>query len=217
MDKAAALADIDSVLAARPSGDGGGSAAVAEMAALRYACICRFTAPGSAYRRQADQFQEMSTSTVTHDRTKAEMALVGVLRALRQDVDADRLRSFEELIHADMFADLLAQAEYLLSGGYLRAAAILAGATLEEQLSKMAVRNGVPTRLPNGRPATGGTLNQGLRAAGVYTNAVRAEVESWLAIRNPAAHGEPFEGIFNDAQVKNMIERVRAFVVDHPA
>lgn len=193
-------------------------AAVAELVALRYACICRWTAAGSAYRRQADQFHALAASPIVQNSIRPQPALYGVLSALRQDVAANRLRSVEELIHADMFADLLAQAEHLLSQGYRRAAAILAGATLEEQLSKMATRANVPHTTPSGRPATGGTLNQGLRTANVYTNAVRAEVESWLAIRNPAAHGDPnFEGDFTDAQVKNMIDRVRSFVVNYPA
>ena len=43
MDKVAALADIDRVLAAKPTGDSGGTTAVAEMSALRYACVCRWT------------------------------------------------------------------------------------------------------------------------------------------------------------------------------
>lgn len=219
MDRAAALSDIDSVLAARPSGDGGGTGAVAEMAALRYACICRWTAPGSAYRRQADQFQSMSTSTVTHDRNKAEIALVGVLRALRQDVDADRLRSFEELVHADMFADLLAQASYLNDAKFSRAAAVLAGGVLEEHLRQLCAKHNVATVGSDGKPRKASALNADLYSQrSVYSNAERAEIEGWQNRRNSAAHGESdFEAKHDQADIRRMVEGVRGVIVKYPA
>jgi len=219
VDRAAALSDIDSVLAARPSGDGGGTGAVAEMAALRYACICRWTAPGSAYRRQADQFQSMATSTVTHDRNKAEIALVGVLRALRQDVDADRLRSFEELVHADMFADLLAQASYLNDAKFSRAAVVLAGGVLEEHLRKLCAKHNVATVGSDGKPRKASALNADLYSQrNVYSNAERAEIEGWQNRRNSAAHGEAdFEAKHDQADIRRMVEGVRGVIVKYPA
>ena len=219
MDKVAALAELDAVLAARPTGDGGGTVAVAEMSALRYACICRWTTEGSPYRRQADQFHAMSASAVTHDRTKAEVALLGVLRALRQDVAADRLRSFEDLVHADVFSDLLAQATYLNDQRFSRAAAVLAGGVLEEHLRQLCRKHGIATDGPDGRPKKASQLNTDLyRPGNVYSNAERAEVEGWQNRRNSAAHGEAdFEAKHDQGDVRRMIEGVRGLIVKYPA
>lgn len=82
----------------------------------------------------------------------------------------------------------------------------------------MSGRAGISLTDERGRHLPGGTLNSRLYSDEVYTNAVRAEVDAWLAIRNPAAHGDPdFERNYTDAQVMNMIERIRVFVVDYPA
>lgn len=219
MDTKAALADIDAVLAAKPSGDTGGTVAVAEMAALRYACICRWTAPGSAYRRQADEFQKMSTSVVTENRNKAGSAIVGVLRALRADVAADRLRSFEELVHADVFADLLAQSTYLNDAKFSRAAAVLAGGVLEEHLRKLCGKHNVPTIGNDGKPRKASALNADLYSHGnVYSNAERAEIEGWQNRRNSAAHGEAdFDTRHDAADIRRMIDGVRSVIVKYPA
>lgn len=144
--------------------------------------------------------------------------LMRVLDALKWQIEHDRLADFAQVVHADLLADLLAQAGHLLSQGYRRAAAILAGATLEEQLSKMCSRASISLNDDRGRPLTGGALNNKLYSSQIYTNAVRAEVEAWLAIRNPAAHGDPdFDRNYTDAQVSNMIARIRSFVADYPA
>ena len=144
--------------------------------------------------------------------------LMRVLEALKWDIEHDRLADFVAVVHADLFADLLAQSEHLLDHGYLRAAAILAGSVLEEQLSKMTTRAGLALHNDRGSPLTAGPLNTKLYSADVYTLAVKNEVDAWLAIRNPAAHGAPdFDRDYTADQVKNMICRVRSFVVDHPA
>lgn len=145
-------------------------------------------------------------------------ALMRVLDALKWDIEHDRLADFAAVVHADLFADLLAQSEHLLDNGYRRAAAILAGSVLEEQLSKMTTRAGLALRTDRGSPLTAGPLNANLYSASVYTLAVKNEVDAWLAIRNPAAHGNPdFDRDYTADQVRNMIGRVRSFVVDHPA
>jgi hypothetical protein len=219
VDRGAALADIDRVLAAAPTGDGGGTTAVAEMAALRYACICRWTTSGNAYRLQADRFHAMSTSTVTGERTKAEIALLGVLRALRQDVDADQLRSIEELVHADLFADLLAQASYLNDTKFSRAAAVLAGGVLEEHLRQLCAKNTIATIGSDGKPRKASALNADLYSQrNIYSNAERAEIEGWQNRRNAAAHGEAdFETKHDQADIRRMVEGVRSLIVKYPA
>lgn len=204
LDKEKALREIDEVR----SWDGPESQ-VETFAILALETIRRWAPRNSVYVDRAEA--EFGSQEAGYE-------LMRVLDALKWEIEHDRLADFAQVVHADLFADLLGQAEHLLRQGYRRAAAILAGATLEEQLSKMTARAGLALNDPRGRPMTGGTLNQNLFTSNVYTNAVRAEVDSWLAIRNPAAHGDPhFDRDFSDAQVANMIARIRSFIVDNPA
>ena len=70
--------------------------------------------------------------------------LFGALKSLREDYANDFLKSFNEMVDADIFTDVLEQAEYLLSQGYLRASAVVAGVALESHLRKLAEKNSIP-------------------------------------------------------------------------
>jgi hypothetical protein len=186
----------------------GPSAQVETFAIIALETIRRWSPPNSTYVEKAEQ--EFGGEEQGYE-------LMRVLDALKWQIEHDRLADFAAVVHADLFADLLAQSEHLLDRKYRRAAATLAGSVLEEQLAKMTTRAGLPLRTDRG-PLTAGPLNASLYTADVYTLAVKNEVDAWLAIRNPAAHGDPdFDRDYNDAQVKNMIDRVRTFIVDHPA
>jgi hypothetical protein len=147
--------------------------------------------------------------------------LAGILSALRDDYDANRLQSFHELVHANLFADFLEQATHLHDQGYKDAAAVTAGAVLEEHLRKLCARHAVPTMVTdakgNVRPKTMDAMNNDLtrQPPGVYDNIERQSVQAWAAVRNAAAHGE--YGKYNDEQVRQMIEGVRGFITRHPA
>ena len=56
----------------------------------------------------------------------------GILRAAREDYANGYLFDIKQLIAAEVFDDLLEQAEHLLDAGYQEAAAVLAGAVLED-------------------------------------------------------------------------------------
>jgi hypothetical protein len=217
MDKAAAIADIDSVLNEKLGSSG--SVWLAESSALHHACIARWSPPGSTYRQQADRALAQTTTGPTGDRGKAQTVLAGILRALRRDIDADRLRRFEELVHADLFADLLAQAEYLANEKFTRAAAVLAGGVLEEHLRKLCDKHGIATKAQDGSPRKASALNNDLYKPGnVYSNAERAEVEGWQNRRNSAAHGDAdFEQKHDQNDIRRMIEGIRSFIVKYPA
>jgi len=98
----------------------------------------RLTRVGSTYRRQADELRDSSE----HLSTKV-LLLAGVLQALRADFDAGSLRSVEELIHANVFADFLEMADELQTKDFKDPAAVLAGSVLEEHLRKLAVASGL--------------------------------------------------------------------------
>jgi len=211
-DKNDALADIDAVLA-RKYADRDTEAA--EKATGVYACIARYAPRGSTYFAQTDKYLAASEHpTIGH---LGVDGLVGILRALRADIDTDRLRRFESIVIAGVFEDLLQQAQHLVDNGYRRAAAVLAGATLEEHLRKLAMTNAVATLDTNGKPKKASALNSELYSANVYTKPEHAQVDAWQKIRNDAAHGEPnFEKNHTDADIARMITGVRDFLVKHP-
>ena len=195
-----ALADIDGVLAS-PSKDHDSAdyaRIVAEQVTRYKACIHRYAPPHSPYRHEADQHETMSIA-----RGAPRMPggagpndlLRGVLRALRADVEGGRLASFEEMVRADVYADLIAQGKGLLEGEHSRAATVLVGAALEDHVRKLAVKHQIQLDDIYGNPKKAAVLNAELRKVNAYAEAQRASIEAWQKLRNAAAHGHPgFEG-----------------------
>jgi hypothetical protein len=206
INKLTAIAQIDEVLKE-------GSATEASIS-IACAALKRLSPPGSIY------FDRMNTalSTVvvgTGNRGAKNMAILtdlhGVLKALRADYAADRLQSFQELIHADLFSDFLEMAEYFLEEGYKDPAAVMAGGVLEEHLRKLCGRHGVT--LP-AKPKLD-TMNADLAKAGAYNKNEQKQVTAWAGIRNDAAHGN--YGNYSENQVELMVAGIRDFLSRHPA
>ena len=144
--------------------------------------------------------------------------LKGVLDGLYQDLKAGYLKSFSELIHADIFSDYIEMAEYLLEEGYKDPAAVITGSTLEEHLRKICIKNGIDIEiLSKGKlsPKKADSLNSELARQKVYSKLEQKSVTAWLDLRNKAAHGK--YGEYNDDQVKQLIIGVRNFIVRNPA
>ncbi len=173
------------------------------------AAIERFAAPKSAYIDQARLIAKQGWPGGTK-----LTRLHGVLIALRADYEAGYLRSIEELIHADLFADFLEMADELQKKKFKDPAAVIAGSVLEEHLRKLAGRHGV-TVLTAGRPKKAGTLNADLVKATIYNKLEQKNVTAWLGLRNDAAHGH-FDN-YDGVQVGLLIQSVRAFLTRYPA
>ena len=77
--------------------------------------------------------------------------LFGTLKSLREDYANDFLSGFNEMVDADIFTDVLEQAEYLLSQDYFRASAVVAGVALESHLRKLAEKNSIPITTDEGQ------------------------------------------------------------------
>lgn len=180
---------------------------------MRMRCIAaieRLAPPNSAYVTQA---RAVNAST-GYDGPAVPM-LAGILRALREDYDAGYMRTVEELVHADLFADFLEMADELLSKSYKDPAAVLAGSVLEEHLRKLAVRSGLSTEDSNGRPLKADTLNANLAKVPVYNKVEQKNVTAWLGLRNEAAHGR-YDN-YGQAQVEALVRDVRSFLGRYPA
>jgi hypothetical protein len=171
------------------------------------AAIERYAPLNSAYLKQLTSLSVVDPS----DWCKPS----SILKALRNDYHAGNLRSITELIHADVFDDFLAMAEYLLSEGYKDPAAVIAGTVLEGHLRKLCDKNSIPTHKPTGEPKKADAINAELAGANVYTKLDLKNVTAWLDLRNKAAHGHYAE--YTKEQVALLIQSIRDFITRNPA
>lgn len=133
----------------------------------------------------------------------------GVLQAAQRDYQGGLVFDVRSLVAAELFADLLEQAEYLFNGGFHIPAASLAGAVLEDSLRKLALRHAlnVPEKTTIDR------LNADLAGAGAYTKLVQKNITAYADIRNNADHGQ-FDKFSSD-DVEAMLKWVRRFLAEY--
>ena len=139
---------------------------------------------------------------------------VGILKAVKGELSGGWLVTARGLISAEIFADFLEMAEYLLAEQYKDAAAVIAGSSLEEHLRQLACKHGISTTRAKGTetiPKKTDTLNSELAGAGAYTKLDQKSVTAWLDLRNKAAHGKYAE--YDAKQVSLMLEGIRQFML----
>ena len=136
---------------------------------------------------------------------------LAVLQAAWKDYSGGYLIQTGALIRAEVFDDLLEQAQHLFEQGYHQPSAVLAGAVMEDALRKICERNKISlSAIPKLD-----SMNAELAKKGVYNTLVQKRV-TWLAdLRNKAAHGQASG--FSAADVENMLRQVRDFVTDYLA
>lgn len=142
--------------------------------------------------------------------------LIGIIWALRSDMEAGYLKSHTELIHGTLFADFLEMAQHLLDhGGYKDAAAVIAGSSLEAHVRQLCQKSGIDPATAAGTYKKADLLNSELAKAGVYSKLDQKNVTAWLHLRNKAAHGQYDQ--YEAGQVRLLIDSVRDFITRHPA
>lgn len=141
--------------------------------------------------------------------------VIGVVKALRDDLDAGYFERFVDLVHAEVFSDFLEMARHLNDAGYKDAAAVIAGSTLESHLRELASKNSIATADGNGRPIKADKLNSDLAKAGIYSGLDQKAITANLDLRNKAAHGEYSE--YTADQVNHLIHGVSDFITRMPA
>lgn len=143
---------------------------------------------------------------------------IGIVEALKFDVENGFLGSLYALAHAEVFTDYLDMADNLLASGYKDAAAVMIGSTLESHLRRLAIKNEIDVEvIKNGevQQKKASVLNSDLKRENVYGDADNKLVTAWLAIRNYTAHGHYDEYTLD--QVRNMNTGVRDFIRRYPA
>ena len=180
-----------------------------ELISRAIAAVHRISGQSSTYSIEVNRILKHNPELHTHTGP-----IIGVVKALREDLNAGYLQSLAEIVHAEVFADFIDMAKHLLQNGYKYADAVIIGSTLESHLKKLAVKNGVPLDT-DGKPVKAERLNQEMVKANVYTVLDQKNVTAWLDLRNKAAHGDYSE--YGTDQVKLLIVSVQDFITRHQA
>lgn len=173
------------------------------------AAISRITGNNSSYMIDAERILKQLPALHLHT-----SSIIGIVQALRDDLNAGYIQSVSEIIHAKVFSDFIEMAEHLVTNGYKDAAAVIAGSTLESHLKKLATKNSLPIEL-NAKPIKAEQLNQDLGKAKVYLMTDQKSITAWLDLRNNAAHGKYAE--YSIEQVKLLIIGIQSFISRNPA
>lgn len=184
---------------------------LSEAITMLYSVIDRLAPNGSSYIKTAKIHERHLGGQLG----LALSPLRGIVQGLRADYAAGYLQSIVELVHADIFADFLEMADYLLKQGYKDPAAVVTGSVLESHLRKLCDKHGIPVVKPDGSPKKADTLNSELAGADIYSKLDQKSVTAWLDLRNKAAHGKYTE--YAEGQVTLMLQGVRDFSSRHPA
>ena len=139
--------------------------------------------------------------------------IAGIIAAVQHEFDKGLLFDVKQLIRADIFADFLEMAEYLLAENYKDAAAVIIGSVLEDSLRKLANVNHISTLTAKGTMLTLEPLNVELAKANVYDKLIQKQITSWGDLRNKAAHGRYNE--YDKTQVEMMLLFVQKFCSDY--
>ena len=135
--------------------------------------LSRLASEDSIYVRELKQMQPNA------------FAVKGVLEAAQTDYVQGFMVDQKLLISAEVFSDLLVQAEVLLDHDYKDAAAVIIRAVLEDGLRKLSAAHKIET----GRRDTLQQLNESLYKKNVYSALQHKEIIAKAEIGNCAAHG----------------------------
>jgi hypothetical protein len=186
-----------------------GETVIRDLQTRCFAAIQRASGTDSIYYKKASEIGETNTHVYEH-----VAGQVGVVKSLLSDIRNGFLKSLEEIIHGDLFADFLEMAEHLTDNGYKDAAAVIAGSTLESHIRQLCTKFSLPIATV-GKPIKADTLNADLVKASAYTKLDQKNVTAWLDLRNNAAHGH--YASYDAKQVSLMIAGIRDFITRHPA
>ena len=132
--------------------------------------------------------------------------VVAIFNAAREDYEGGYLFNLQSLAKAEVFDDMLEQANALLSAGYKDPACVVAGVALETTLKDLCSRNGIAH-------AKLDKMNADLAKSGLYNKGMQKQITAWADRRNSAAHGDWNE--YTDADVDDMIKGVTRMISDY--
>ena len=143
-------------------------------------------------------------------------SIIGAFEAARSMFKAGRVRGLVDGVQAETVGELLDQAHSLAGGGYVVAAAVIAGGALETHLLHLCLRSGVTWpgdgSISKYNNAIGAARNKGIL---VYSANDGKSVEAWGGIRNEAAHS-PASFSRGPEEIRLTVEGIRQFLARNP-
>jgi len=133
---------------------------------------------------------------------------IGILKALKEDLELGYLTKVRDLVSAEIFTDFIEMAQHLLDNNYKDSAASLVGAVLENGLRQIAQKHTIEVKSGDDI----GSLNTKLADKEVYNRLVQKQIQAWKAIRDSADHGKFSDYKSEDA--KSMLEGVQRFLTE---
>ena len=178
--------------------------------------IDKIAGSNSAYAEQMRGILEAcSNSYASSCRERA----LGIIHALRHDIESGFITSVREIIHGEVFGDFLEMAHYLANEGYKDAAAVIGGGVLESHLKQLCIKFGIDTEFINPRGDTeskkADRLNADLKKSEVYNGLEQKSITTWLDLRNKAAHSQYEE--YTKEEVTIFLSWLTDFLTRHPA
>ncbi len=134
---------------------------------------------------------------------------IGILKALKEDLELGYLTRVRDLVSAEIFTDFIEMAQHLLDNSYKDSAASLVGAVLENGLRQIAQKHAVDVKSGDDI----GSLNTKLADKEVYSRLLQKQIQAWKAIRDSADHGK--FGDYKTEDVKAMLEGVQRFLAEN--
>ena len=137
--------------------------------------------------------------------------ILATLETVRYAIDEGLLGTYDDLLYAEAFGDLVEQGQHLLSQGYFLAAGVIFRAVLEERLRRLCEKHNCQTL--KDKP-TINDLNMSLYKADspVYSKSVMMQVTALEAVGNYAVHNDPSLTIEDVSRLQNgLIEFLAKF------
>lgn len=94
------------------------------------------------YGAKHSHYQEFS-QWVSNEYPSCVEEGIAIPETIKDEISGGWLFSVKGLVAAEIFADFLEMAQYLLDQGYHTPAAVMAGSVLEEHLRQLCIKNGI--------------------------------------------------------------------------
>lgn len=136
-----------------------------------------------------------------------------ILMAVRAELEGGWFATTKGLVSAEIFADFIEMATFLVAEKYKDAGAVIVGSVLEEHLRQLCLKNGIEVSFEKNGVVVqkkADRLNGDLAGAQVYNKLEQKSVTAWLDLRNKAAHGKYDE--YGQQQVELMLQGVTDFM-----
>lgn len=134
---------------------------------------------------------------------------IGILSALKEDLELGYLTRVKDLVSAEIFSDFIEMAQHLLVNDYKDSAASLVGAVLENGLRQIAQKNDIDVKSDDDI----GSLNTKIADKEIYSRLIQKQVQAWKAIRDSADHGKFDE--YKKEDIETMLTGVQRFLSEN--